>query len=150
MWRRTLLVVLLAAGCGGGPALENLPAARRAEVCAALLAQADGPFGCRGDDLRGVNRNLTDAYTYAVDVEFRANGRLERFRGLRSVRKDATHAPAPPPSCVEQTVRAFHLEEGSGPLAVPVELRYQTAPDTIPQSIVREAGACLLVLKPAS
>jgi hypothetical protein len=133
------LVCLLSA-CGGGP--STVPTAQDQALCAGLLDQVGGEFGCRAQELSaGDHSQLESEHAFQVDVHFRDKGTVERYSGLRPVDRKGGEAP----ECLVGRLLALKVQPGAA-RTLPLRIRY--VPD-LPQGAYASAlpgGACALTL----
>jgi hypothetical protein len=139
---RALIIVLACVswGCGGGPAAA--PTAQDQALCASLLEQIGGEFGCRAQELTaGDHAQLEREHAFQVDVHFRDKGTVARYSGLRRVGRKGGEAP----ECLVGRILALKVAPGAAE-TLPLRVRYQ--PD-LPQGAYASAlpgGACALTL----
>lgn len=117
-----LLVVPALTACGGAPTLSNLPPDARAAVCRAFAAEPGTGYGCRAEDVPSVR----DTPVYLAEVEFRADGRMKRFTGLRPKVDDITAMQARPPRCVDGEIKLLRTDPPQA-IMVPITLRYRAS-----------------------
>lgn len=139
---RSLLSILLVTptlfACGGAPTLADLPPDARPTVCQAFAAEPATGYGCRAEDVPGVR----DARVYLSEVEFRADGRMKRFTGLRPKVDDMTAMSAKPPRCVDGELKLLRTDPPQA-MVVPITLRYRAG--TQPGRASRfEGGRCVI------
>ena len=117
-----LLVTPLLAACGGGPTLAGLPPTDQAPVCQAFAADPATGYGCRAEDVP----TIRDTPVFLATVEFRADGRMKRFIGLRPKVEGITAMPSAPPGCVDGEIKLLRTDPPRA-VRVPITLRYRAA-----------------------
>lgn len=129
---------LLFAACGGAPTLADLGSGAQAPVCQAFAAEPKTGYGCRAEDVPG----FRDAPVYLADVEFRADGRMKRFMGLKAKVDDMTAMHAKPPRCVDGEIKLLRTSPPQA-VVVPITVRYRAGTQAGRASRF-EAGRCVI------
>lgn len=133
------LIALLLTACGGGSVLQTLPPAERAPLCKQLTAPPVGTFGCSADEVPGFAE--AGGKRYAAELHFGADGRLDRFTGLREVRAQIADQTAPAPECLADELRGWRLTGLTAPAALPVVVHYEGGPTDFREAAL-EGEAC--------
>lgn len=120
MRRTSLLILPFLAACGGTQTLADLGPTERAPICRAFGAEPKTGYGCQADDIPG----LVGGKTYLATVEFRADGRMKRFSGLKEKRESMTDVNAAPPRCVDDELKLLRMDPPRA-MIVPIELVYR-------------------------
>lgn len=135
---RLIPVFLCLAACGGAPTLADLGPTERAPICRAFGDAPKTGYGCQTADVPG----LRMGQAYVAQAEFRDDGRMARFTGLKERLDDITAMHSPPPKCVDQEIKLLRVEPPRA-VVVPIEIRYRAAP-TASRSSRLEGPRCII------
>ena len=138
------VAALCALACGGAPLATDLPPQLHGRLCESLVAQLTGDFACQAEAIRAGHADAAAA-RYRVELEFAADGKLLRYRGLR-MDGALTDARREPPACLINALRRLTLAGAPSALRVPASVEYQ--PQAKPRAALHK-GRCAIVIPPA-
>ena len=115
-------------------------------TCEALLPQVSGEFACRMDELVAPTRTGAEPrYDVEGQIEFRADGHVERYRELRAT-GPAADPQLGPADCAAHAVLKLTLPARPDALHLPLRVQYREGEAVTPAAAVLPDALCALTV----